>query len=275
MKKLLLLSFIVCIIVNSASAQTQTVSYFNKGGIELLSPEGAYYVEYIENNPSGGGTRTRFLKADSVKVSLFTYSSFEGGEDDNGILNGAYYLWYNNGKPSEQGNYENNKLQGKLSTWFENGQISYEKYYAEGELQDTLRGYYENGALRRVEVYDNGEMVEGKVLSKVGKTIPYFPASVMPQFPGGENAMIGFVSRNLNYPDEAKEVGLSGLVVVSFIVEKNGAIKTLEIIKNVHEVLDEEAARVVKAMPRWEPGLLEGEPVAVRFSLPVRFTIVD
>jgi TonB family protein len=266
-------AFIV-VTVHFASAQTQT-SYYNKGGVKLLSADGAHFFEQTDYNASGGGTRTRFLKANNVKVSLHNYSSFEGEEDNNEILNGDYYLWYNNGKLSEKGSYENNKLHGKFSTWFENGQLSYEKFYFKGELKDTLKGYYEDGALRRIEVYKEGEMVDGKVFSKAGVGLPYFPAFVMPEFPGGENAMIAYISKNLKYPEEALRYGISGLVLITFIVEKDGSIKTLEVIKSVYDVLDNEAIRIIRSMPRWKPGLNEGNLVPVSFTLPVRFAFSD
>jgi periplasmic protein TonB len=111
------------------------------------------------------------------------------------------------------------------------------------------------------------------VFSKKGANLAYFPAFVMPEFPGGEQAMIAYVSSNVKYPKEALEVGLSGLVLVDFIVEKDGSIKAIEIIKSISDALDTEAVRVVRTMPRWKPGLHEGNLVPVRFTLPVRFAI--
>ncbi len=265
---------LILVVAHYASAQTKTVDYYNERGIKLSSAEGAYSFVYTEANSSGGGTRTRFLIADSTKVSLFTYSSFKGDSTE-AILDGTYSLWHSNGKLSEKGNHKNNKFDGKVSTWFENGQLSYEKFYVNGKLQDTLKGYYEDGTVRRVEVYKEGEMVEGKVFSKEGANLPYFPAMVMPEFPRGEQAMMAYISQNIKYPKKAIRNDISGLVVVSFIVEKDGYIKTPEVIRSVSNDLDAEAIRVIQTMPRWKPGLNENNPVPVRFNLPVRFAFGD
>jgi TonB family protein len=265
---------LILVATNYTSAQTKTVSYYNKNRIKLLSAEGAYYYEYTEEKALGGGIRTRFLKADSIKVSLFTYSSFEG-EDKDDTLDGTYNLWYNNGKLSEEGNYKNNELHGTVKTWFESGQLSYEKFYVKGKLQDTLKGYYEDGALRRIEVYKEGEMVDGKVFSKEGGSLAYFPAFVMPEFPGGELKLQQYLAKSIKYPKSALKKDVSGLVVVSFVVDVDGAIRELEVVKSVHNVLDKEAVRVIKVMPNWKPGLLEGKSVPVRFKIPVRFAFED
>lgn len=264
----------ILVTVSFASAQSNSVKYIDKNGRKVVNKEDAYFFVVEEKTDSLGGTRTRYKLDDSSKVSLFTYSSF-AGEDKNDTLGGPYYLWHKNGKLSEKGNYASNKLHGKESTWFENGQLSYEKFYVKGKLQDTLKGYYEDGAVRRVEVYKEGEMVEGKVFSKEGAILPYFPAMVMPQFPRGEKAMMAYISKNLKYPENALRNGISGLVVISFIVEKDGSIKTPEVIKSVSNDLDAEAIRVIQTMPRWKPGLHEGNLVPVYFNLPVRFAFQD
>lgn len=260
--------------VQSAFAQTRTVAYYTKGGIRLLSAEGAYYIDSTEMNANGGGTVTRFIKSKNTKVSQYTYSSFED-ENQKDTLDGDFSAWYSNGKLSEKGSYKKNELHGKVSNWFDTGQLSYEKLYENGKLHDTLKGYYEDGAVRRIEAYKAGEMVEGNVFSKSGTTIPYFPAFVLPKYPGGDNAMMAYISRNVKYPKEAVEAGDSGLVLISFIVEKDGTIRTLEVIKSISNALDNEALRVVRSMPRWEPGLHENKKVPVRFTLPVRFAFDD
>lgn len=103
--------------------------------------------------------------------------------------------------------------------------------------------------------------------------VPLFFADVMPQFPGGDNALMQFLSEHINYPYLAAENGIEGKVMVRFIVTETGAIDQVEIIRSVHGVLDQEAIRVVKKMPRWKPGSQRGRNVSVYFTLPVRFTL--
>ncbi len=95
----------------------------------------------------------------------------------------------------------------------------------------------------------------------------------MPEFPGGEAAMNQFISRNIRYPVIAQENGIQGRVVVQFVVNTDGKIVDVEVVRGVEESLDKEAVRVVKAMPPWNPGRQGGKNVRVKYTLPIRFRI--
>jgi TonB family protein len=102
---------------------------------------------------------------------------------------------------------------------------------------------------------------------------PFDVVEQMPSFPGGKEALMKFISENVKYPKEAEEKGLQGRVVVRYIIEKDGSISEVEIAKSVNEYLDAEAIRVVNAMPKWIPGKQKGEPVRVKFTLPITFRL--
>jgi TonB family protein len=95
----------------------------------------------------------------------------------------------------------------------------------------------------------------------------------MPQYPGGEQAMMDFVSKNVVYPKEAQEKGISGRVFVSFIVEKDGSVNEVEVKKGIGGGCDDEAVRVIKAMPKWKPGKMKGKPVRVSYMMPITFRL--
>ncbi len=95
----------------------------------------------------------------------------------------------------------------------------------------------------------------------------------MPVFPGGDEALLKYVNANVTYPEEAIENKLQGMVIVRFVVSPDGSIQKTEILRSVHPVLDREAERVVKGMPRWKPGKQNGVPVSVWFSIPVSFKL--
>jgi protein TonB len=97
---------------------------------------------------------------------------------------------------------------------------------------------------------------------------------VMPEFPGGEQALYTFLSDNIRYPLEAVERGVQGKVVVKFVVAKDGSIKNVKNINSVFPALDNEALRLIKSMPKWKAGTQEGVPVNVNFTLPITFKIV-
>ena len=96
---------------------------------------------------------------------------------------------------------------------------------------------------------------------------------VMPQFPGGQIAMLKYIMENMKYPEQAMKEGIQGRVAVSFIVEKDGRVSNVRLLHSVQSALDKEAIRVVKSMPKWTPGKQNGKPVRVRFNLPVMFKL--
>ena len=95
----------------------------------------------------------------------------------------------------------------------------------------------------------------------------------MPQFPGGMAGLMQYLSSSIRYPIDAKESGAQGRVIVSFIVEKDGSISNARVTKPTYSSLDEEALRVISAMPKWTSGKLNGEAVRVRYSIPVSFRL--
>ena len=96
---------------------------------------------------------------------------------------------------------------------------------------------------------------------------------VMPQFPGGQIAMLQYLMKNIKYPEQAMKEGIQGRVAVRFIVEKDGSISDVKPVLSVHPLLNKEAVRVVESMPKWTPGKHNGKPVRVRFNLPVMFKL--
>ena len=95
----------------------------------------------------------------------------------------------------------------------------------------------------------------------------------MPMFPGGPEALFNYLSENITYPKECEDVCVQGRVVVTFVVEKDGSVTNAEVVKSVYPPLDEEALRVVKGMPKWIPGMMNGEPTRVKYTVPVSFRL--
>lgn len=93
------------------------------------------------------------------------------------------------------------------------------------------------------------------------------------EFPGGNGALGSYLSENMKYPDDARTLGVEGKVIVSFMVAKNGAIEDVSLTRGVYKSLDEEAIRLVKNMPAWEPGTQRGEAVKVKHALPINFRL--
>ncbi|MBQ7649003.1 MAG: energy transducer TonB [Paludibacteraceae bacterium] len=96
----------------------------------------------------------------------------------------------------------------------------------------------------------------------------------MPQFPGGQQALFKYLSENVKYPAIAKENRIQGRVICQFVVNKDGSITDVEVVRSGGDPsLDREAVRVIKSMPNWIPGRQKGKPIRVKYSVPVIFRL--
>lgn len=95
----------------------------------------------------------------------------------------------------------------------------------------------------------------------------------MPHFPGGDAALMQFLRENIKYPETAEKNGIQGRVICTFVVENDGSVSDVQILRSVDDALDKEAVRVIQAMPKWVPGRQNGEPVFVKFTLPITFKL--
>lgn len=96
---------------------------------------------------------------------------------------------------------------------------------------------------------------------------------VYPEFEGGMNGWARYLQRNLHYPSDAQELNKQGKVYISFVVEKDGSISNVVLIKGIYQSLDTEAMRVIKKSPHWKPGKQNGKSVRVRYNMPISFAI--
>ena len=123
------------------------------------------------------------------------------------------------------------------------------------------------------EVLKAKEVIAQPEPPKEEETKVFDVVEVMPTFPGGQQALFEWLSKNIKYPVVAEENGVQGRVIVTFVVERNGSITDVQVAKSVDPSLDKEAVRVVKAMPHWIPGKQNGSAVRVKFTVPVTFRL--
>ncbi len=95
----------------------------------------------------------------------------------------------------------------------------------------------------------------------------------MPEFPGGMGELMKYLATNIKYPPLAKESGIQGRVFINFVVEPDGKISNVKVLRGIGGGCDEEAVRVVESMPKWKAGKQRGKPVRVSYNLPVKFTL--
>lgn len=108
--------------------------------------------------------------------------------------------------------------------------------------------------------------------SKDGQTVEENPDK-WPDFPGGQKKLFKWLSANIKYPKEAQANKEQGRVIVRFVIGKDGKVTDAKVVRSISPSLNKEALRLIEAMPRWKPGEKDGQPVAVRFTLPITFRL--
>ncbi len=137
-----------------------------------------------------------------------------------------------------------------------------EKISMEKIKQDSIMNLIPVMFIEEVEKeFDDDDTIEGIMVEPV------------PEYPGGDKARAIFLRENLIYPKEAKEGGIEGIVYVQFVIEKDGSIVDVEVLKGIGGGCDEEAVRVIKMMPKWKPGKQGGKEVRTRFTIPLKFSL--
>ena len=146
--------------------------------------------------------------------------------------------------------------------------------YKNGLLEGTLTGSYIDGnKLYCTEQYSAGKLLDGISYDLSGKSYSYSVLSENPKFPGGDAQLMTFLQRNIKYPDYERDNNIQGKVLLRFVVDSNGDVSDIQIIRHVSKGLDEEALRVVKHLPSFKPGIHRGQTVNVYFNLPIVYRL--
>ncbi len=133
---------------------------------------------------------------------------------------------------------------------------------------DVLNGSEDGEVLKAKQM-----LVTEPVKPKVEESKVFEVVEQMPSFPGGDVALMQYLSKNIKYPPVAEEMGIQGRVICTFVVERDGSVSDIRIARSVDPSLDKEAIRVVSGMPKWIPGRQNGQSVRVKYTLPVTFRL--
>ena len=142
---------------------------------------------------------------------------------------------------------------------------SQEEQYSSGTQSDAKK---RNQVTEEVNV-----AFEPKAKHKNDQTVNMAMVEQKATFPGGDAALYKWLSTQINYPADAAEAGITGRVIVSFVIEKDGSISNARVVRSIHPSLDAEAIRIVKTMPKWIPGKNNGQTVRVEYILPISFKL--
>lgn len=223
----------------------QQITYFDKSGNQVTASAAYDHAEAVTRDPDAPNRATvQEFSAKGTLLSVTHYSDYVKMIED-----GPYEDYYPDGKRHTVGAFRQGKLDGEL------------------------KSYWENGKLKRDDVFSGDKLLHGKCYDSTGRTVSHTKYRVMPEFPGGDAGFIHYLSTSVHYPKDARELGIQGTVVIKFNIEKNGRISDASVSKSVAPDIDQEALRVVRAMPRWKPGTLDDETVIEHYSLPIRFKL--
>jgi len=125
----------------------------------------------------------------------------------------------------------------------------------------------------QMEQYSAPKVTTQVVEEEVSEVEIFTVVEEAPSYPGGDEARIKFLQENIKYPQMARESGIAGTVYVTFVVERDGNVTDVKVMRGIGGGCDEEAIRVIKAMPKWNPGKQRGKPVRVQFNMPIKFTL--
>lgn len=211
---------------------------------------------------------------------------------DKGILSGSQFVNFPNGNLYYSSSYDTakkelivNEVQDSTGTvQAENGNGTWVRYWGgykhildQGPIHNGVRdGEWKgrvNDTVTYVCTYSNGVSISGTSYEKSGKVNHFTKDAIEPTFPGGINAFYQLLASTVRYPKQAKRNYVQGKVFLSFVVEKDGSLNDMRVIRGIGYGCDEEALRALKTSPAWIPGYQYGIPVRVQYSIPISFTL--
>lgn len=171
---------------------------------------------------------------------------------------------------SAQDEYETCSMEGEAA--WEGDTVALQKFVATCGKIDTLNldslhhRAGKNASYQQITMrLNNGKIIRTDSV--------YFVAETMPQFKSGANDIIKYLHDNIRYPAKAMENKISGTVLLSFIVSRDGSLTNIRIERGLGVELNVEAIRLIKAMPKWTPGKMKGKPVRVHYTMPIKFKL--
>ncbi len=156
---------------------------------------------------------------------------------------------------------------GKSFFWYETGELKNEITYRNNKFEGVLKSYWKNGKIKRYDFYKNGKLKKKACFNQQGKKIKYYNFEIPPKFPGGKKGLTTFLSKNLKYIKS----NIKERIVIKFNIEVDGTVTNINVIKGNSSKYKNEALRVIKLMPKWQPAYQDGIPVKVTRSLPLIF----
>ncbi len=216
------------------------------------------------------------------KQGPFTYYYKNGNKQEEGNYNhgkrtGKWTWRYKNGAIESLGNYNaNGELNGTWKSFYKNGQLRGSGNYKEGQQVGQWKWYFNNGQKSAVEQYMNDSLQLAHYWNKDGSKLKNPKEAIQDfEFPGGQSSLRLYLLENISYPEDIRNLGISGIVYVSFIVGVNGSISDIRILRSPHQKLSEIVIATIEKMPRWKPAKNHNIISESKANLPVKFTLTE
>jgi TonB family protein len=256
------------------------VYYFKNGNVSaemtlknnLLNGNCVYYdtvtnkkiYEGEYKNGEKSGEWTTYFPNGNVK----SVQTFKEGE-----MNGRFELYDSSGYKISEGDFVDGNKNGQWKYYYASSKKVWIKANFKNDMADgKLLSYYKDGQLKRDEFYSNGEKLSGDCFNEKGEKTDYYPFIVKAYNKGDIGT---YISKNLVYPEKAKEAKIEGKVMIGFNINADGTLSDISVLKGIGGGCDEEAKRLVAEMPGWVPMQLDGKYFQTYYTLPVVFWLQD
>ncbi|MBC6699380.1 TonB family protein [Hymenobacter puniceus] len=224
-------------------APVKTVEYYSEDGEKLPSAQNAHHrVETIHRDSLGSIMRVYYPSGSLREILFFA-------------------------------DLKKRMQHGTSTTWYEDGKPHTREDYVAGKRHGELLVYYPDGKLRRRDQFVAGQRTAGECFNPDGKPVAYFEYEQLPVYPGGQNALLNFIARNVHYPGTAFRNRVQGKVQIGFVLNAKGEVENVRVIQSLSPETDAEAMRVVRQLRSFQPGQQDGQPVRVSYTLPIKFTL--
>lgn len=273
-------------------AQDTLTHYFDANWKKIGQEKAVYYRKLVKEAKKTWKVSDYFLDGQLQMSGVFTskrakkknghfvyyYPNGQKSSEANYIKNkyiGKYTSWYKNGNLEKEGCYnEDNIVNGEWKWWRENGAIFKKGNFTNHNYEGEWTWYHENGEASSVEIYKADTLFSFRHFDEEGNELfGDLKAQKEPEFNGGIEMMYAYLVENIVYPEQARLIGKKGTVYIKFIIEKDGSVSHVKVIKSVYPLLDKEAKRVVDKMPKWEPAKQHNLIVRTMFTLPIKFIL--
>ncbi|WP_026903857.1 energy transducer TonB [Pedobacter glucosidilyticus] len=271
---------------DSGMVNYELIEYYKDGKIRRLGHVSSFLPNLVLDGyctdfyPNGAKEQIGFYQK-NLKVGLFRYYYHNGvlrekknyktpisikDSFDGGIVT---YLADSLGK-----SFLDSTGTGQFKMVSTNGSFK-EGFYREGLKYGLWKSFDITDGSIIEEMYQLGQFRNGKRIERDGKVFEYKARETLPEFPGGNAAFGEFLSRNLYYPKEAKEQNIKGRIIINFVVEKDGSLANLKILRGIGGGCGEEALRVLSKSPKWKPGIQNGKFVRISYTVPIVFNLQE